>query len=199
MKYINHFLVFIIMFGIVLSSCKKDPDPDDLIIKGCTDAQADNFDPNATESDGSCTYQKRFVGEYDINVQCDQSSALFEDADLEIKFTQDQHKVLFDIESSSTLISFFGTIIHKDTVSVDTLIPGFQADLKNLVPLATESQIVTVDLGVKTDLALSKDNKTLSGLMKLKLISKDTINYNGIKIPPITLDDHCTLQAVKEP
>ena len=30
------------------------------VIPGCTDASADNFDPNATEDDGSCTYCSSF-------------------------------------------------------------------------------------------------------------------------------------------
>jgi len=38
----------------------------------------------------------------------------------------------------------------------------------------------------------------MEGPMKLKLISKDTIEYHGLKIPPITLDDNCNLKATKK-
>lgn len=190
---------FLIIFsGLIITGCKKDPEVENEDIIGCTDPAADNYNASATKESGNCTYQNRYSSIYEINVLCDQASALFADAQLEIKPTVNKNQVAFYITSSATDIHFFGTIISKDTVVVDTLIPNFKADLKNLVPIVPESQIVTVDLGIKTRLGLSKDLKGLNGDMKLKLISKDTVIYDGLKIPPITLDDNCDLKAIKK-
>tara|TARA_B100000902_G_C27269829_1_gene895690 strand:+ start:329 stop:1090 length:762 start_codon:yes stop_codon:yes gene_type:complete len=50
--HINILLILSILIG--LSSCKKEDD--ELIIAGCTDYNASNFNPLATIDDGSCTY-----------------------------------------------------------------------------------------------------------------------------------------------
>jgi hypothetical protein len=186
-----------IAFLLIFSACKKEPVVEE-IIKGCTDITADNYNSNAKESDGSCTYQKRYIGPYDIKVLCDQSSDIFTDATMELKATPNPKKVEFVISTSSTNINFFGSIISKDTVKVDTLIPGFQADIKNIIKNLPVSQIVKVDLGIKSKFAISVDNKKLTGKMALVLISKDTVNYQGVKVPPITIPDNCELNATKK-
>lgn len=197
-RSIKNLLFLFLLSGLIFISCKKDNDDDLTDIQGCTDPTADNFNASANIDNGNCYYQSRFTSPYEINVACDQSSALFSDAVLEIKTDVNKNQIAFYITSSSTNIHFFGKIISKDTVVVDTLIPNFQADLKNIVPLATESKIITVDLGIQSSFSLSKDTRFLEGPMKLKLISKDTVDYQGLKIPPITLDDNCTLQASKK-
>lgn len=198
MKSLRTLSLFFLLSGLIFSGCKKEDDDDLQPVVGCTDSAADNFNPNATKDGGNCIYQRRFASQYDIAVACNQASDLFSDASLEIKTSSNKNKVDFYITSSSTEIQFTGTIINKDTVVVDTLIPNFSADLINLVPLATESKIVTVDLGIKTRLGLTKDIKNLNGLIQLKLISKDTVEYQGLKIPPITIDDDCDLKATKK-
>jgi hypothetical protein len=193
-KYASLCFVAAIMIFV---ACKKEPEVEE-IIKGCTDITADNYNPNAKESDGSCTYQKRFVGPYDIKVLCDQSSDIFTDATMILKATSNPKKVEFIISTSSTDINFFGDIIHKDTVRVDTLIPKFKADIKNIIKTLPVSQIVTVDLGIKSKFALSADIKKLAGKMDLVLISRDTVIYIGTKVPPVTIPDKCELNATKK-
>ena len=54
MKYLFAALVCI---TIVLTSCSSsDNGPDTQSIVGCMDSNAVNYNPNATESDGSCAY-----------------------------------------------------------------------------------------------------------------------------------------------
>lgn len=182
---------------LIFVACKKEPEVEE-IIKGCTDITADNYNANAKESDGSCTYQKRFVGTYDIKVLCNQSTDIFTDATMKLEATPNKKKLEFIISTSSTNINFFGSIISKDTIKVDTLIPDFKVDVKNLNPLFIQSQIVKVDLGIKSKFAITNDNKKLSGKMDLVLNSKDTIFYQTFVVPPIELPDTCELNATKK-
>ncbi len=197
-KFIKTLTFLFLLIGLTYVSCRKDDEKDPEDVVGCTDTAADNYNAKATKDSGNCVYQNRFASEYEIKVACDQASQLFADASLEIKKAAKNNQVEFFITSSATNIQFYGTIISKDSIVVDTLIPDFQADLVNLVPFATDSKIVTVDLGVKTRLGLSKDIRNLNGQLKLKLISKDTIEYQGLKIPPTTLEDKCEMQTTKK-
>ncbi len=62
-------LIVLIFFCSVLfisSGCKKDP------VRGCTDHQAENYDPKAEESDDSCIYARdKFLGVYQVTQTCD--------------------------------------------------------------------------------------------------------------------------------
>ncbi len=51
-KYSKIFIIVIISSLLVTSSCKKD----ELIIEGCTDSAAMNYNSTATSNDGSCVY-----------------------------------------------------------------------------------------------------------------------------------------------
>lgn len=54
-------LVFVCLFSL---SCKKEK-------KGCTDAEAINFNSEATSDDGTCTYQRDvYIGVYDAIKTC---------------------------------------------------------------------------------------------------------------------------------
>ena len=50
----KHFLFLLFALPLVLVSC--NPDEDDNELSGCMDPDADNFNPEATVSDGSCVY-----------------------------------------------------------------------------------------------------------------------------------------------
>lgn len=198
MKILKSTFILLLITSVVFTSCKKDPEEEDIKIEGCTDAAADNYNPDAAVNNGECYYQNRFISEYDVSVLCNQATEIFEDAKMSIQSAGNRDQVFFSITSSATDISFFGDIVNRNLVTIDTILKDFQADLKDLTPLVTQSQVVTVDLGIFAELSLSTDIKNLSGDMALQLISKDTIDYNGLKIPPITLEDECRLSADKK-
>jgi hypothetical protein len=67
-KYSKIFIIVIISSLLVTSSCKKD----ELIIEGCTDSAAMNYNATATSNDGSCIFAYDIAqGSWDITPDCD--------------------------------------------------------------------------------------------------------------------------------
>lgn len=50
----NIFGLIILSAALVFTSCKKEEEP--VVISGCTDATAENYDAEAITDDGTCTY-----------------------------------------------------------------------------------------------------------------------------------------------
>ncbi len=64
---INLFIAITLIASIALYSCKKKTDTS-MVVKGCMDSSSLNFNPNATQDDGSCTYPRdAFVGLWNIS------------------------------------------------------------------------------------------------------------------------------------
>lgn len=56
-------LVFPVLLTLTVLSCSKDPE----VVSGCTDPTALNYNPNATVSNGSCTYARdQFIGSFSV-------------------------------------------------------------------------------------------------------------------------------------
>lgn len=70
MKILNHsvnflFIIFISLTVLLTPSCKKD-------VSGCTDPNAENYNPDADKDDGSCSFARdKFIGSYNVNENCD--------------------------------------------------------------------------------------------------------------------------------
>lgn len=184
------------ILGLTLSSCKKDPEID-IIVKGCKDPLADNFNANAEEEDGSCTYQKRFISQYDINVLCGRASAIFQDATMEITSNTKKDRVNFVITSLAGNIIFDG-IITKNDVVIDTIITGLTVNAKAILPILDDTQ-VKANVTLKSKLTLSDDAKKLNGEMDVIIANAEDLIYNGQLINAGTsLPDKCTFTGTKK-
>ncbi|MBK8886378.1 MAG: hypothetical protein IPN46_07405 [Saprospiraceae bacterium] len=190
------FTVVLVCFALVNFSCKKDPETDP-VIKGCRDAQADNYNANATVDEGNCYYQKRFVSGYDVNILCGAADAVFKDATLAITENPKKDRVNFNIGSIAGNIIFDG-IISKNTVNIDTTIQGLIVNAKNLDDAYPDVD-VKANVSMKSLLTLSDDGKKLSGNMKVGLVTTEPFTINGIEIPAgFPVNDDCTFEGVKK-
>lgn len=199
-KYTMHtsfkLLLFIISLGLVISSCKKDPEIDE-IIQGCTDPLADNYNNKAERDNGSCTYQKRFISKYDINVLCGQASAIFQDASLEISENPKKNRVNFTISSLAGNIIFDG-VITKNEVVIDTIIKGLTVNAKAILPIL-DNVAVKANVTLKSKLTLSSDAQKLTGDMDVNIANAEDLLYNGVTVPAGTsLPDKCAFTGTKK-
>jgi len=68
-KYSKIFIIVIISSLLATSSCKKE----ELIIEGCTDSSAMNYNSTATSNDGSCIFAYDIaLGTWNIDSECEE-------------------------------------------------------------------------------------------------------------------------------
>ena len=105
-----NFLSFILITGLVFSSCKKDPET----VSGCTDPLGDNYNAEATIDNSTCTFQKRFLGDYSGTFDCkDQFKAVFSMAELSITELIKKDEVNITIQSTIGPLPVMGKIIDN--------------------------------------------------------------------------------------
>jgi len=83
-KYLG---VLTLVLSVCLTSCDKDDDQNGDSLSGCTDETAFNYDPNATEDDGSCLAviqgcTDELAYNYDANANTDDGSCDYSSASL---------------------------------------------------------------------------------------------------------------------
>jgi hypothetical protein len=188
MKSILNFALLILVFSLVLTSCKKDPEG----TAGCNDSSADNFNSAATEDNGTCTYQKRYLGDYTGVFSCAGSfAAIFSTAEIKITEQIEKSKVVITIASTIGDIPVEGTI-KKDSLFVDALLTDLKFKANQINPLLPEVDIVANGT-IKTVLKISSDNKILTGDLNLAIKPTSPAEY-----AIFALSDVCGLVATKK-
>ena len=156
------FLSFILIIGLVFSSCKKDPET----VSGCTDPLGDNYNAEATIDNSSCTFQKRFLGDYTGLFNCAGTfKAVFSMADLSITELIKKDEVNIIIQSAIGPLPVKG-ILTKNEVTVDATLTNLKVKAGDVVAGGGDTPEAVFDGLVhglkKTSWRVSTDGKTKS-------------------------------------
>jgi len=181
-------LSFMLIIGLVFSSCKKDPET----VSGCTDPLGDNYNAEATIDNNTCTFQKRFLGDYSGTFDCkDQFKAVFSTAELSVSELIKKDEVNITIQSTIGPLPVMGKIIDNKLV-VDATLKDLPISARDISPLFPDIQIIATGT-VTSTLSLDNTNKILTGSLKLTLKPTSPPEY-----AILSLTDNCDLVATKK-
>ncbi len=149
----KNILALFILIGF-LTSCEETPNP----VLGCTDEEAENYDPNATESDNSCSYAREaFLGDFTGTITC---SGLIPDPSA------------FSMSISEGLTGNNDVIIEiKETPVPFPIVDGFARNDSLLIPQSTYKLEILEelrDVDISGNGVFGANETTLSGLLKLQ-------------------------------
>ncbi len=177
------FLMGALAIGAIgFTSCGED-EPE--VVNGCTDELGDNYNANATNDDGTCTYFDRFVGTWEGTFNCGGALALlFTSADIQVAKGVGDNEVSVVVMSTRlpAPVPLTGTIT-KDQLMVTTSLPNVPLDILDQV----DGEAFSID--VNGTLTLNADGTEISGDLDFKLVE---LNLGGA-IPDI--NDTCTYTA----
>lgn len=192
--FFNYFTIICVAIATIFLSCNTEPE----VISGCTDPLGDNYNAQATVDNASCTFQKRFLGKYNGEFKCKGSFAtVFTMAQMEITELIKKDEVNIIIQSTIGPLPVMGKL-SKSTVDVDATLTNIKVKVGDVVPGGGDGQVL-VDGKVKTTLTISSDNKILTGIINLELITKEPTTIGGfITIPAgYKLADECDFKGTK--
>ena len=194
MKSIIKYSIFVFVLGFVVISCKKEPE----VISGCTDPIGDNYNADATVDNSTCTYQKRFLGEYAGEFDCAGAfMTVFTMADMSITELVTKDQVNLIIQTNIGPLPVLGSL-SKSQITVDATLSDLSIKPSDIIAGASEDPI-KADGTVKTVLTISDDNKTLTGDLNISLVTKEPTVIAGFPIPAgFTLSDVCGFVGTKK-
>lgn len=168
MKFLKLLPVFILFLSVTIFSCKKET-------TGCLDPKSDNYNAEATVDDNSCTYQKRFSGDFQGTFDCEGLfKTIFTTADVNITELPVKSEVNIIITTTIGPLPVKGIIVHKDSIAVDATLPNLEITPEDIFAGAGTDKI-KVTGRVITKLYVSNDNNKLSGPLVLKLILQEPL------------------------
>lgn len=176
------FFALLATMSVAVSSCGDD-EPE--VIMGCTDSVGDNYNADATEDSGNCTYQGRFVGDWTGTFACTGAlMGVFTAADLVVSkgVGDDDVAIIVVSQALGLQIPLPGTIT-RDAISIDqTLadIPLTQLMLPGLFDITATGTLTLDDAGtnISGDITFKLEETTLGGAVPT---INDTCFYSADK------------------
>lgn len=175
----KNLFVFLLGFSLLTAfSCKKE----EAEIKGCRDADAENYNA-AANVDGECVYARdKFVGTYAGTLTCPGALNLISgqtNFNIDENITGGKNDVTVLISTTTGLVVPVTGTCSGNKLTIDAV-------LKNLTITLVGSPVL-VDITAKGEVTLT--DKLLTG--NLSLLAK------GVQIP-LELSDNCPISATKQ-
>lgn len=183
---LRYLLALAVCFTL-LASCSED-DPVDTEITGCTDETAENYNPDATQSDNNCVYSRdKFIGVYIGSITFMTLDQL-DQTDIEFMITPgiaSDNQVLVQIDIQGAPLTLDGEAMGNEIlVDYENTIPNggiFNSGLEG----------VPVDLTFKGTVSTSDDGANIGGALDVTVVG-EVMGF------PFTIDDVGTLTGMKQ-
>ena len=166
----------------VIQSCGDDD------VEGCTDINAENYDPEATIDNNTCIYARdKFIGEYVAVFTCPGTLAFISNDSLPVIIEpaidpDDTDGIILSLFVNGGAIPLRGTVEGNTLVMMDELMDVVIPD----VPLVGT---ITGDVMGTGTATLSTDETVLTGNVMV------SVSAAGL---PFTISDDCTIVGTKQ-
>ncbi len=112
------------LFALTFTSCDSDP------IRGCMDANAENYNADAEEDDGSCSYARdKFIGSYLGELSCPGVLGAISNPMFAFEISEG---ITEGVDNVGILLVTLGVTINGtvsgNDISINSLIPGYPFD-----------------------------------------------------------------------
>lgn len=161
------FAIFLFV-AVFISSCGDDE------VTGCTDSDAENYDPEATASSGDCTYARdKFLGDYLGTFECPGLLALINSDSLEFSIQEglnsdNKNEVIVSLKNIAGGLTFDleatadGDVLNIEAELLGVPIMGIPGDVQGTgtAMLDATGNVITANLTLTVSVALLGINDT---------------------------------------